>query len=92
MTFYTKGGKYYYWEHILETEWKFVRMIQHLFSYTFYDIVFGCQLNRKSDEIIKSFNGFSKVEQERFRTPLLSGLYHAFFIIHNAHVRGVATK
>ena len=66
-------------------------MIQHLFSYTFYDIVFGCKLNRKSDEIIKSFDGFAKVEQEHFRTPLKSGLY-AILIIHSSHVKGIATK
>lgn len=67
-------------------------MIQHLFSYTFFDICFGCQLNRQSDEIIKSFDGFSKVKQERFRTPLSGGLMDAIFILHSSHVKGVATK
>ena len=93
MNVYTshQGGKYYYWEHIREREFRSVLMIQHLFSYTFYDIVFGCQLNRKSDEIIQSFDGFSKVEQELFRTPLEGGI-DAILIIHSSHVKGVATK
>jgi len=85
------GGKYYYWEHIIEREFKSVLFVQHLFSYTFYDLVFGCQLNRKSDEVIKNYKGFAKIEQQNFRTPLKGGFY-AILIIHSSHVKGIATK
>ncbi|XP_046656753.1 thiol S-methyltransferase METTL7B-like [Daphnia pulicaria] len=85
------GGKYYYWEHIREAEYKSVLFVQHLFSYTFYDLVFGCKLNRTSDEVIKNDKGFSQVDQQRFRTPLKGGLY-AILIIHSSHVKGIATK
>ena len=66
-------------------------LVQHLFSYTFYDLVFGCQLNRKSDEVIKNYKGFAKIEQQNFRTPLKGGIY-AILIIHSSHVKGIATK
>lgn len=86
------GGKYYYWEHIREAEYMWVLFVQHLASYTFYDLVFGCQLNRKSDEIIKRNKvGFSSIDQQRFRTPQKGGL-HAILIFHSAHVKGIATK
>jgi ubiquinone/menaquinone biosynthesis C-methylase UbiE len=86
-----KGGKYYYWEHIREAEYKSVLFVQHLFSHTFYDLIFGCKLNRKSDEIIQNHKGFSQIDQQRFRTPLKGGLY-AILIIHSSHVKGIATK
>lgn len=80
------GGKYYYWEHIIDYKYKMVELVQHLFSYTFYDMVFGCQLNRKSDQSIKADQGFAKVEQELFRTPLP----YWIFVIHQSHVKGIA--
>ena len=87
-----QGGKYYYWEHIREKEYFWVLFIQHLASYTFYDLVFGCRLNRESDEIIKANKaGFSKIEHERFRTPPEKG-YEYLSYFHSAHAKGIATK
>jgi ubiquinone/menaquinone biosynthesis C-methylase UbiE len=83
-----KGGKYYYWEHIREREIMWILFCQHLFSYTFYDLVFGCQLNRKSDEVIQNYKGFSDVDQQLFRTPLCTGVWS----FHSSHVKGIATK
>jgi ubiquinone/menaquinone biosynthesis C-methylase UbiE len=83
-----KGGKYYYWEHIREREIWWILFCQHLFSYTFYDLVFGCQLNRKSDEVIQNYKGFAKIEQQHFRTPLCTGVWS----FHSSHVKGIATK
>ncbi|XP_046634722.1 methyltransferase-like protein 7A isoform X2 [Daphnia pulicaria] len=83
------GGKYYYWEHIREFKHFWIRLVQHLATYTFYDLVFGCSLNRRSDEIIKANKtGYSSVEQQRFRTPFSNKL----FVFHSAHVKGIATK
>ena len=87
-----QGGKYYYWEHIREKEYFWVLFIQHLASYTFYDLVFGCRLNRKSDEIIKANKaGFSHIDQQLFRTPQKGGM-QAICIFHSSHLKGIATK
>jgi hypothetical protein len=87
-----QGGKYYYWEHIREKEYFWVLFIQHLASYTFYDLVFGCRLNRKSDEIIKANKaGFSNIDQQLFRTPQKGGM-QAICIFHSSHLKGIATK
>ncbi|XP_057380591.1 N6-adenosine-methyltransferase TMT1A-like [Daphnia carinata] len=89
------GGKYYFWEHILEGEYWWVRMIQHIASHRIcpYQFVFaGCKLNRKSDEIIKRNGvGFSHIDQQRFRTPQKGGL-QAILIFHSSHLKGIATK
>ena len=83
-----QGGKYYYWEHIRDQEVWWIRWIQHLATFTFYDTVFGCHLNRTSDKLIKDDKTFSSIEQQFFRTPLQRGLWK----IHSFHVKGVATK
>ncbi|XP_057380511.1 N6-adenosine-methyltransferase TMT1A-like [Daphnia carinata] len=86
------GGKYYYWEHIRDYDNFWVRFVQNLLSYTTHDLVFGCRLNRKTDEVIKANKcGFSSVEQKRFRTPLQPG-FGQLRVIHSAHVKGIATK
>ncbi|KAK4006057.1 Methyltransferase 7B-like protein [Daphnia magna] len=86
------GGKYYYWEHIREYKYFWVLFVQHLLSYTVYDLIFGCRLNRKSDEVIKANKcGFSSIEQQRFRTPLEPG-FDQLCVFHSAHVKGIATK
>ena len=83
-----KGGKYYYWEHIRDEEIWWIRWIQHFATFTFYDLVFGCHLNRTSDEAIENSKQFSHIQQQRFRTPLQRGLWK----IHSRHVKGIATK
>ncbi|XP_046450953.1 methyltransferase-like protein 7A [Daphnia pulex] len=89
------GGKYYFWEHIIEHEYRLVRYIQNIASHPLcmYQFVFaGCKLNRKSDEVIQRNDlGFSHIDQKRFRTPQKSGL-HAICIFHSSHVKGIATK
>ncbi|EFX66427.1 hypothetical protein DAPPUDRAFT_64689, partial [Daphnia pulex] len=86
------GGKYYYWEHVLDPENIWARLGQHLASYTYYDLLFGCQLNRKSGEIVKANKaGYSHIEHQRFRTPPEKGFEFLSFF-HSAHAKGIATK
>ncbi|XP_046634719.1 thiol S-methyltransferase METTL7B-like [Daphnia pulicaria] len=86
------GGKYFYWEHIRDFEYGWVAFIQDLFTYTFHDLVFGCCLNRTSDQVIAANKcGFSKIEQQRIKTPLKKG-FHSLYIIVASVVIGIATK
>jgi len=89
------GGKFLYLEHIIADEGSMLRTVQQLLMKEgFWQFMFdGCCLDRDTFATVKAFQGWSKVEQEKFYLPEPAKPF--FKVISQAikpHVMGVATK
>ncbi|XP_032784993.2 methyltransferase-like protein 7A [Daphnia magna] len=87
-----KGGKFYYWEHVHDAPGTWLHFVQNLLTYTVWDLIFGCHLNRNIDDVVaEDVNLFSHVDQKRFDIPLSKDGWSAWKLVR-VHVMGVATK
>ncbi|CAG0921155.1 unnamed protein product [Notodromas monacha] len=89
------GGKFYFWEHIGDTQGTLMQRTQVVGDYIWPYIFDGCRIARNSTEEIER-SGFSGCNSTKFyvRAPDTAYFFQRWILNYfiGSHVRGVATK